>query len=335
MAKGEGTKAAGVVAVVIALIVFAAGIFALRGALARHHAQGNGSDAAQSDDGTQDQTSPTPQDEGEEGPIPEGLGFEQYSWDQLSEISSMIADAGGGEASRAVAARYGIVDASGALTSESKEIILADGTTVGVQVVGICHDVRDDGTVVGLSLMTTAPITVAPLGASADDSARWQDCELRAWLSKEGLDLLPEELRRIIVPVSKACLGEGLGGTGFASYSIVDTLWLPSAHEICGDIDWFDDEYGSTYAYLDSALNLEGTQYELFASQGVTARKDQMHSLVCTYDGVALGWWYRTTFPFVYDEMPESFFYHVSDTGYPCSYSDSDTVLGVRVGFCI
>ena len=245
MSKGEGTKAAGVVAVVIALLVFAVGVFALRGVLSRNHAQGGDADAGEAEDGAQGQSPSESPDGDEGGPIPEGLGFSQYSWSQLSQISAMIAEAGGGEASRAVAARYGILDGSGALTRESKEIRLADGTIVGVQVVGICHDVRGDGSSVGLSLMTTAPITVAPLGASVAASARWQDCELRAWLSKDGVDLLPEDLRAVIVPVSKACLGEGLGGTGFASYSIVDTLWLPSAHEICGDVDWFNDEYGS------------------------------------------------------------------------------------------
>lgn len=125
--------------------------------------------------------------------------LDDYTWDQLQEISLKIKAAETRSEAREIAKRYHLLDADGHIPYPcTKRVTLTNGLEVGAQLVGIRHDELLDGTgKAGLTFMFDAGI--AERNAAAEPpSAGWADCELRKWLNGDGLKLLPNELRALI-----------------------------------------------------------------------------------------------------------------------------------------
>ncbi len=97
----------------------------------------------------------SPEDEGS----PERVAadsFDEYSWQELSDITGLIAAAPSDEEGRAVASQHGIE------VGDTRTLTLGDASVVELRVVGIRADERaDGGGVAGLTLMTS-PIAVRP-----------------------------------------------------------------------------------------------------------------------------------------------------------------------------
>lgn len=130
--------------------------------------------------------------------------LDDYTWDQLQEISLKIKAAETRSEAREIAKRYHLLDADGHIPYPcTKRVTLTNGLQVGAQLVGIRHDELLDGTgKAGLTFMFDAGI--AERNATAEPpSAGWADCELRGWLNGDGLKLLPNELRALIKGVKK------------------------------------------------------------------------------------------------------------------------------------
>ena len=130
--------------------------------------------------------------------------LDDYTWDQLQEISLKIKAAETRSEAREIAKRYHLLDADGHIPYPcTKRVTLTNGLQVGAQLVGIRHDELLDGTgKAGLTFMFDAGI--AERNAAAEPpSAGWADCELREWLNGDGLKLLPNELRALIKSVKK------------------------------------------------------------------------------------------------------------------------------------
>lgn len=312
MSGRRGSRLRGLVTVVLSLVVVAVG-----GALLALALRG-------------------PSDQAPAGPAPKG--FADYSWDELAEVADMVAAAPSDEEAHAVAARYDV--APGA----SRRARLDDGTVVDVVVAGLRHDELADGSgVAGLTLLLS-PVATRPMNASATSEGGWESSGLRAWLASDGMALLPDDLAAVVRPALKSSNDQGTtrGFEGIAQTA--DALWAPSVAEVCGDVAWFQDEYGSEpnaytnyvdFRPYDRLLSSEGSQYELFSAAGVDGASSGASALVRSLRGADVAWWYRTPFPYVFDGGDDGYFYQVSPTGFPAAVGSAEQPAGVVVGLCL
>ena len=283
------------------------------------------------------QPSATPQPSQEGGEV-EPASFAEYSWDELSAVAQLIASAESDEKGREVAAEYGIS------LGDSRQLLLDDGRSVTLTVVGLRADERSDGSgLAGLTLMLS-PISLRPMNSSDTNVGGWEASELRSWLAGEGRELLPDDLAASVVSVRKLTNNTGVTNDAAAVTQTDDELWLFSASEVCGAITWFTDEYGDEpnlytgyvdFAPYDEMLSSEGEQYEYFASSGVRASSDPLGVLKLAYGSSTTSWWYRTSYPYTFTGEDASYFYQVMASGYPSMTSLASEPSGVTVGLCL
>lgn len=209
----------------------------------------------------------------EEQPVPEGApevreALGEYSWQELSQISAVIADASSDAEGVKIAAEYNLCGADGSLdATQTKDLELSGGTTVPVAVAGIRSDERSDGSgVAGITLVTRASLGKRAYGP--DGPVSWEDSPIRSWLNQTVPGQLPEGLADLLVSVDKTSNAPD-GGQCQTS----DLMWLLSYAELCGPASWLSDN---------------GTQYRLFADQGVSTSASSQLTLADDY------WWMRT-----------------------------------------
>lgn len=262
--------------------------------------------------------------------------LDDYSWADLSSISAEIAAADSDETGLVIAERYHLANADGTLTDDVKDVTLADGTVVQFQIAGFRHDDKADGSgKAGITFASVNAVGSHAMNANGTNDGGWEESDMRAWLNGDFLDELPEDLSGSITSVSKATNNSGSAASSSSVTTTADRLWLFSATEVCGDIDWFSHEYGSKYGFWDDVANSEGTQYQVFAEKGVSSRSDSQGALEKTLGFNKTSWSYRSAFNFVYEFLSQRYFYGVMDSGYPHAFYSPDTVQGVVVGFCI
>lgn len=205
-----------------------------------------------------------------------------YSWDELSQISALISAASDDADGLSVAKKYNLVGATGVLDgTQSKEVELSDGTVVNMRIIGFRQDQRSDGNgLAGITFWADAPI--ATLAMNESGAVDWSQTSLRAWLNSEGEALLPGELASKIVEVRKQTNLE----TDFSSQETTDEkLWLLSYSELCGTV--------TTGSYRFGMYNDEGVQYRLFVDNGITWQSiDPMIAV-----GDTANWWTRSPDP--------------------------------------
>lgn len=270
----------------------------------------------------------------------EPKGFTDYSWDELSQISTKIAAAATDDDGLAIAQEYKLADAAGAPVNETREVVLDDNTLAYARIVGFRHDQRADGSgVAGMTLMVSM-LSEQPMETSNTSQGGWESSSLRAWLAGDGMALLPDDLASHIVSVSKASNNVGVTSDLASVTQTADGLWAFSAVEVCGNITWFEDEFATEISYtagLDTVLNAEGAQYPYFSAAGVTEESGgQSGALALTYRGSSRPWWYRSAYPLNYaDTSSSSYFFRASETGFPSSVGQANATAGVVAGLCI
>ncbi len=244
---------------------------------------------------------------------------EEYSWDELSRISALIAAAPSDAEGLAVAMRYNLCTASGTLDgTQVKTMQLSDGSLVGMRIVGLRQDARADGTgVAGITLM--ADTSVGAQAMNDGDIADWSATSLRAWLNGEFAALVPEEVSSRIVEVAKTTT---LASDMSAQETTSERIWLLSYSEVVGDIDSNSSRYG---IYLP-----EGAQYKMFADFGCVWSENSEHYAV---GGGLSRWWTRSPDPLSNNNViaPDN---ETGAPGYARNHSISGEV-GVVPAFCI
>lgn len=265
-----------------------------------------------------------------------------YTWDEISEISKRIQSAGSPEAGREVAKEFGIVEEDGSLTNQTKQIVLNGTRALDVRVAGILHDdFADRDGKCGLTFMTVGALEIMPMNTTATVEGGWEASYLRAWLDTSGIAMFDPELSRRIPYVNK--LTNNIGRTD--EYGAVtptrDRLFVFSAREVCGDIHWDSEEFRQRRGYedIDGILGLEGEQYECFAKAGVTYNSDPNHILSLAESTGTSPWWYRSAYPFEFYGKGETgtagYFFQVRESGYPESLGSPEMPASVVVGFSI
>lgn len=273
--------AAGVVAGVIAgVLVIALVVVALSGV-------GQKTEKPSPAPAQQSQTQAEPEQEQPEQPAEPELAarqaVEDYSWDELSQISQKIAAASSDTEGLEIAKKYNLVSAAGTLDgTQAKTLQLSDGTSVKMRIAGFRQDERADGSgKAGITLI--ADSTVGERAVSDSGNADWGSSTLRSWLNDEFASELPDEAASKIVEVNKTTTR----ATDMSSQeTTADKVWIISYSELVGTLD------SGSYRY--SIYTPEGAQYKLFADLGCTWGANSEHYKVAGGIG---RWWLRSPDP--------------------------------------
>lgn len=263
--------------------------------------------------------------------------IDDYTWDQLQEISLKIRTAKNNAEACKIAKRYHLLDDDGHIPYPcTKRVTLANGLEVGAQLVGIRHDELLDGTgKAGLTFMFDAGI--AERDAAAQPlSAGWADCELREWLDSDGLKLLPNELRALIKSVKKISNNVGAARSVSCLSELPAALWLPAMVELCGTQP--PDSFAEGFHYLADIYNGEGKEYQLFRELKVSPYTTN-ETLVRQWKGKDTCWWERTASPDTSESEGTLYMNRVGYDGdvftYATPASKPDKRTCVIPGFCI
>lgn len=257
------------------------------------------------------------------GVRPKG-SVDEYTWEELSEISAEIGEAGSETEAIEVAKKYHLVGDDGKLDgSRRKSVTLANGINTSVQIVGFAHDNKSDGSgKAGITFIFSDAIAEQCMNSEDTNAGGWEGSEMRAWLSSSGMALLPNDLRNEIVAVDKMTnnVGDTLDASSATATS--DKLWLLSFWELCGDNNDYD--FDPSYAAL---YNAEGSQYKYCRDIGLNVDEDGYASVERMGIG-AWGWWVRTPVP----DDPAGYIGCEPDF---LSYHYANEIMGVVPGFCI
>jgi len=265
-----------------------------------------------------------------------------YSWDELSQISDRIASAKDDEEATKIAKSFGLMEDDGSLTTQQKMIVLDDTTAVDVRLAGIRHDDKADGTgKAGLTFMTVGAVEIRAMNADATVEGGWEACEMRSYLNGDFKKRLDKDLEEAIVPVTKFTNNKGFTLEVGDVTPTQDDVWLYSAREVCGDMHWDLDEYRGRMGWHepDAVLNAEGEQYQVFREAGVSCSSDPQGFLSLADSTGASPWWYRTPYPFEWEVAGPTgntgFFCQVRESGYPESLGSPDVPAAVVIGFSV
>ena len=203
-----------------------------------------------------------------------------YSWEELSQISALIADASTDAEGLEVAEHYNLCDSDGTLDgTQVKEVELSDGVTLEMRVAGFRADERSDGEgLAGITFIAGNTDIRRPMGSTEYLGDGWTDSELRAWMEEDLAKMLPTELTEVILTVDKRTnTPPEVGGS---QVTTEDTLWLPAYSEVVGPLAQGAEFYNS--------YESEGEQYQLFSDTNVSWGGDT--------SSLALGvnWWLRS-----------------------------------------
>lgn len=242
-------------------------------------------------------------DDADSGELAPRESVDAYSWDELAQVSALIADAPSDEAALEIAMEYNLCLGDGTLDgTQVKRLELSDGTSVDVAVAGFRHDQRADGS--GGAGITF--VTLGPVGSQAYNSAgepiSWEAAPLRSWLNQSLMADLPDGLADLIVPVTKETNTPNGGRV-----QTDDSVWLLSATEV---------------ANLASNGDAEGEQYQLFSDLGVSGDSEEL-ALCDDY------WWLRGP------SADPAWQGAVSPDGSPHSGRNTIYEFDVVAGFCL
>ena len=279
-----------------------------------------------------DEASDTSESEAEAAPDPEPAGpavrstVNDYTWDELSQISALIAAAATDEEGKAIAQDYHLCASDGTLDgTQAKTVTMSNGVTADVQIAGFRHDDLADGSgKAGITFIFADAVATGTYNSSWTNAGGWEDSEMRRYLNSEIQARLPDDLQHVIVPVSKLTNNTGATTSAGSVTTTSDMLWLPSYNEIIGDID--ESLEGNLRVY-----NAEGDKYQLYVDTDVlwSAENPILVKGLGT-GGSPISWWQRSPYPdndqYVMDTGSDGipFYAHVPTKDY-----------GIVPGFCI
>lgn len=260
--------------------------------------------------------------------IPVKATVNDYSWEELSKISAQISACNSQEEALEVAKSYNLTNPDGTLDgTQVKQIELTDGTTTEVQILGFYHDDKSDGSgKAGISFIFKDAVAQHVMNSNGTTEGGWANSEMRAWMNSELIALLPDDLRSQIVDVDKLTNSVGFTADQGSVTATSDGLWLLSQAEVEGISD------GTNPMYF-GALDIEGTQYQLFLNCSVSRESSSpllRKSAAQEVDSAPVAWWQRSAAA----DSPNNFFYS-SATGEGIYGSSANSVLYVVPAFSI
>lgn len=133
---------------------------------------------------------------------------------------------------------------------ERTTITLKNGYEAVVEIIGIEHDIREDGKKAGLTfglvdLYGTDEGGGKEMNSECSNAGGFDKSELCKWLNEEFYALLPDEWQKIIVPVVKKT-----ANGGGSKAKVVDTVckvFIPSEVEVFGECHYSKKGEGEQY----------------------------------------------------------------------------------------
>lgn len=191
-----------------------------------------------------------------------------------------------------------------------------DGKTeeVDVELIGYDHDITEDGKTCGLTFMLKNVLknTYYMSNDSKYNNVSWKDSNMRKYLNDKILPALPKQLTDVIVPVVKTTFA----GTTTKTINTVDSIWLPSIHEM-------------SYEHKD--YYPEGRTYEMFITKDSETVFDvNKRRVKLNYNNTPIIYWLRS--PVTTDMVK---YWSVGYDGSPYILSRSPDFNGVAFAFCI
>ncbi|ACV23261.1 Uncharacterised protein [Slackia heliotrinireducens] len=252
---------------------------------------------------------------------------DDYSWDELSELSTMISEASSDADAIALAAEYHLCAKDGTLDgSQVKHVTLEDGTEASVCIVGFRHDQKHGAAgTAGITFQFVDSVSQFAMNDYGTNYGGWADSDMRSWLNSEMYLRLPSDLRNVVVEVEKATNNEGSASDRSCVSITSDKLWLLSLVEIIGIS-------GEEAYWACDIFNVEGSQYPLYEFTGINAfyTDEQCASIVKNFDGYPASWWLRSSRPGSGSE-----FYYVTSEGIPDYAQYAGNYVGVAPCFCV
>ena len=259
--------------------------------------------------------------------------LDDYSWEELAELSARISAAASGEEALAIAREAALVDESGHIDGSRLKRVTYNDMPAHVRLVGIAHDDLADGTgKAGLTFMFDEVTATKPMN-DAPTTSGWESSDIRAWLNGVFMEHLDADLAAVIKPVAKYT--NTVGGTEdpAAVTATEEHVWLFSYCELVGARERLSFTDG--FRYLADILNTEGTQYAYFREQGVMPMSNQP-ILVRNLEDEPDYWWLRSASPDVSLAEGSTSFNRVGPNGDPFHFAATATEdAGVVPGFCI
>jgi hypothetical protein len=169
--------------------------------------------------------------------------LDDYSWAELKFIANSLSTEE--TKSQYYAHMLDLMKAGGTKTFEASDSITRDGK-ISVRIIGLCQDVKEDGTMTGLTFQTTHALSTAhSMNTSNANDGGWGKTNMRTWLNSTVYDALPDELRENIVGVKKY-YGSTYDSTSGSTTFAIDKLFLLSMQELYGytnnDYPWYEYE---------------------------------------------------------------------------------------------
>ena len=247
-----------------------------------------------------------------------------YTWEELSQISAEIAKASDEDAAVETAKRFNLTTEDGKLNgTQVKDVQLSDGMSAQVQIAGFAHDDRTDGGKAGITFIFKDAIAEHAMNSYYTNAGGWEASQMRSWLASDVMAILPDDLKGSIVSVDKLTNNAGETESASSVTATSDKLWLYSSTELWGNIEWCSS------SYYNEILNAEGSEYKLFRDMDVDSDGSN-GILVKMIDGTSCYWWERS--PYL---NYSSAFYVVNIDGYPNDGDHAAIGHGVVPGFCI
>lgn len=131
----------------------------------------------------------------------------------------------------------------------------------------------------------------------------WSASDMRKYLSSTVLDLLPDDLKAVIVPRT---IKQQLDGKVL---KCEDQIWLPSMTEMCGPGSWCSD------------ADIDDVHFPLYSTEKSRVKECATHGT----------WWYWLRSP---NATSSAYFGGVTSSGISHSYGATNS-YGVAFGFCI
>lgn len=191
-----------------------------------------------------------------------------------------------------------------------KTIVLSDGESITLQIVGFDHDrVSESG-------LETLPITFQmknlmsstySMNATPTNSGGYKNSDMRTYLNQTIYSKLPEDLKSLITPT---CKSQPVGSMSTVSETVTDKLWLASSLELNATL-------------VRDRKIYEGRAYPIY--QNAISRVKYLKNGT----GASSSWYTRTPST----DSPTSFRY-ISSTGERYDIGASNK-HGVSFGFCI
>lgn len=203
-------------------------------------------------------------------------------------------------------AQSGMADRVFAL-GDTKEITLADGSSINVRIIGFNHDQNDNGQVIPITFESVETLNEdAQMNDEYTNKGGWSASKLRSSMNDHFFNnMLPEDLKAVIKSCAKMT---GTGGKSPKMGNTVDKLFLLSEQEIFGRKIY--------------SIGGEGHWYDYYKQENVGYGK-------CKQNGESDWRWERSP----YGSSTSRFCF--VNSGGSANCNDASSSNGVSFGFCV